>query len=397
LEYFWIKGSGLKLWHRILLALIIGGLGLWLRLDAASKLTIDADEDTYINNALHYSQSIRNGNWRQIYKYDQNEQHPILSKLAYAAALLRVDPAVELKEKDMLRKIPASQTEGALWILAARDMAADLGGVAVFFMALINPLAGLFLAFYSSNIRFTSEIYLESVPALTSLLVMITYDQWRKREFGTHKAKSRWVWLAASAVFLGMTGAGKYIYCVVGLAVLIDFAIRLIRAREDIRPRLLTMLTWGILAVAMFFVFNPILWIYTGERLSNSIIFHINYSHSDDVIAAGRDWWYPLYLLGRPTTEAFPWNKGVFYIEPDPWIAILSIFGLALIWMKERPYAIWLGVSIFFLLFWATKWDQYVMIALPTVCLSAALFVEWLFKWVWKRLVKRKVPKPASA
>ena len=274
-------------------------------------------------------------------------------------------------------------------------MAADWGGLAVFVLALITPLAGFLMAFNSSHIRFTSEVYLEAVPALTSLLVMLTYDQWRRREFGTDKKKTRWLWLAASAVLLGMTGAGKYIYCVVGLAVLIDFSIRLAQDKQSLRPRLLAMAAWGLTAGVMFFVFDPFLWIHSYERLASSIIFHINYSKSDDVIASGREWWYPLYLLGRPTSDAFPWNKCVFYIEPDPWIAIVAIFGLPLIWIKQRPYAIWLGTSIVFLLLWGSKWDQYIMIAIPTVCLSASLAVEWALKWVWKQLPRAKKPQPA--
>ena len=135
----------MKLWHKIILAVVVGLIGWGVRWYAANTLTIDADEDTYINNSLHYSQAIRNGDWRQIYKYDQNVQHPILNKLVYAAALLGVDPAVALQDKDMIRKIPATQTAGALWVLAARHMAAAWGADAVFFLALISPLAGLFL------------------------------------------------------------------------------------------------------------------------------------------------------------------------------------------------------------------------------------------------------------
>jgi hypothetical protein len=386
----------LKLWQKITLAVLIGLIGLGLRLDAASKLTIDADEDTYLNNALHYAQSVRTGDWKQIYKYDNNSQHPILAKLVYAATLLTVSPAEELKPKDMIRKIPAAQTEGALWILAARRTAADWGGLAVFVLAFINPLAGLFLAFNSSNIRFTSEVYLEAVPALTSLLVMVTYDQWRRREFGVNKKKNRWLWLAASAVLLGMTGAGKYIYCLVGLAVLVDFSIRLFQDKQFVRPRVLAMLAWGLTGVVMFFVFDPFLWIHTNERLTSSIIFHFNYAQNDYVVKkAARAWWYPAYLFFQTATDAIPWNAGVFYIEPDPWISFIALFGLPLIWIKQRPYAIWLGISIVFLLLWGSKWDQYIMIAIPTVCLSASLAIEWATKWAWTRLKGLRSPRTA--
>lgn len=375
----------MKTWTKLILAVIIGLVGLGIRLDASSRLTIDADEDTYINNALHYADSIRNGNWKQIYKYDQNVQHPVLNKLAYSVALLGVDPAVGLKDKDMVRKIPASQTEGALWVLTARRMAAFLGGASVFLLAWINPIAGLFLAFHSAHIRFTSEIYLESLPALTSLAAMMAYIPWRKSEFSEKPGRLRWLWLAASAIFLGMTAAGKYIYCVVGLAILVDFITHLVKNKQKMGQRLITITVWGLLAVAMFFVFNPIIWIYTWERLSASILFHINYPSTDNVVGSGRDWWYPLYLLVRPTSVAYPWNKDVFLFEPDAWITLLGFLGVPVLWRQKRAYAIWFGVSLIFLLIWATKWDQYVMIILPSLCLSAGMLVEWVGRWGWSR------------
>ncbi|MCE1255150.1 MAG: hypothetical protein LWX83_16580 [Anaerolineae bacterium] len=376
---------------RILLALIIGGLGYYLRVDAANKLPVDSDEDTYLNAALHYSISLRRGEWKQIYKYDYNNQHPVLSKLSYAAALLPVSPAEKLQSKDIPYKVPVGQTDGKIWIVAARENAALWGGLAVGLMAWLNPLAGIFLACQTTTIKFTSEVYLEALPFFTSLLMLVCYEQWRKREFAVERAagNSHWLWLAASSLLLGMTAAGQYIYCVAGLAALLDFGINLGGNKNNLKSRMLGMGFWGAGAIFSFFVFNPILWIYTIPRLSDSILFHINYTHSDNVIGSGRQWWHTLYILFRPTTVDYPWLSGLFYIEPDFWIAVIGMLGLPLLWFKQRIYAIWLMISLVFLLIWATKWEQYALIAIPALCLSAGMFVYQLLKWVWLKLAAR--------
>ena len=373
---------------RVALALLIGCIGLGLRLDAASRLPIDADEDIYINNALHYAWSVRNGNWKQIYKFDENNQHPALNKLAYAAALLTVDPAEKLQPKDIPLE-PVQQTEGKLWTLAARRMAAVLGGLCVFFLALINPLAGLLLAVQTTAIKFTSEVYLESLPLLTSLLVMICYHRWQQGEFANPPRRSRWnlLWLAASAVFLGMTAAGKYIYCVVGLAVLIDFALRLAADRRDLRRRAALMLGWGAFSLVMFLVTNPILWIHTAQRFTDSVLFHIEYSQSWNVKGSYRFWWHPLYLLSRSTADIYPKLQGIFYLDLDLWISLAGLLGAPLLWKRLRPYAVWLFTCAAFLLLWPTKWDQYILIILPALCLAGGELLTWAGRQV---LVRRK-------
>ena len=44
--------------------------------------------------------------------------------------------------------------------------------------------------------------------------------------------KQAWAWLAISAVFLGLTAAAKYLYALVGIAILIQWAWMLSRGDE---------------------------------------------------------------------------------------------------------------------------------------------------------------------
>jgi len=369
---------------KVVLAVLVGALGCWLRLDAASKLPVDADEDTYINAALHYASSIRRGEWKQIYKFDYNSQHPILGKLSYAAALLPVSPAEKLQPKDIPFDVPVQQTEGKLWILTARRNATMWGGLAVGAIAWVNPLAGLLLAFHAAAIKFTSEIYLETLPMFTSLLAMMAYEQWRKREFEAERpVGSRYgLWLAASSILLGMTAAGKYIYCMAGLAIVADFACCLMKDRRRMSRRVLNMALWIMGAWVSFFLFDPFLWIHTVPRFVDSVIFHFNYTHSDNVTGSGRPWWYTFYLLFHPSFVDAPSQRQVFYCTPDIWIAALGLLGLPFLWRKHPPYAIWLVFCLLFLLLWPTKWDQYILIAVPALCLSAGILVEEGFIWL---------------
>ncbi|HEY9076228.1 MAG TPA: hypothetical protein VIO61_06775 [Anaerolineaceae bacterium] len=374
--------------RRLLLALLIASIAFGLRWQAAEYLAIDHDEDTYLNHALHYATSLRQGlssgatqgNWRQVYKYDKNVEHPALSKLVYGIALLAVSPAEYLPLKDIPYKVPANQTSGALWIIAARRVAAVMGSLAVFALALLNPLAGLLLAVQTTEIKFTAEIYLEPLPNLFALLTLLAYDRWQRREFQPAPPRWNWLWLAFSAGALGITAAGKYIYCVVGLAILLDFALRLWQHRAE-RQRTLRrvgmLCAWGLAALAAFFIANPMIWIHTWERFSESVRFHIRYTTSDNVLGSGRAWWHPLYLLFRSIPTDYPWDASVFWLKIDPWISALGFLGLPLAWKQYRPVAIWWLVAMFFLLLWATKWDQYILIVLPAMCFQAALSLDW--------------------
>ena len=121
----------------------------------------------------------------------------------------------------------------------------------------------------------------------------------------------------------------------------------------------------------------------------DSLIFHVNYSQSWDVKGAHRDWWFPLYLLTHSVSAYRPDLKNFFIIQPELWIALLGLAGLPLLWLRRRPYAIWLVVVIAFLLLWPTKWDQYTILALAPLSYSGGHLLEWAIAWTYKRLHPR--------
>ena len=57
----------------------------------------------------------------------------------------------------------------------ARTVSAALGALEVLALALLNPLAGLFLAVYTWQIKYTSQIMLEPLPSLMSALAVLCY------------------------------------------------------------------------------------------------------------------------------------------------------------------------------------------------------------------------------
>ena len=94
----------------------------------------------------------------------------------------------------------------------ARGVAAVLGTLTAFLVALLNPLAGLWLAIHTFTIKYTSQVMLEALPALTSALVVVAYERARANAWSRR-------WLALAALALGLTASSKYLHCVVGIVV----------------------------------------------------------------------------------------------------------------------------------------------------------------------------------
>ena len=90
-------------------------------------------------------------------------------------------------------------------------------------LAIVNPLAGLFLAVHTFTIKYTSQVMLEALPAFTSLVTVFCYVRYKRKKAIVTSSKRLDGWLISSAVFLGFTAASKYLYCVVAIAILIDW------------------------------------------------------------------------------------------------------------------------------------------------------------------------------
>jgi ABC-type sugar transport system permease subunit len=243
-----------------------------------------------------------------------------------------------------------------------------VGGIAgtmeVFFLALLNPLAGLFLAIHTWQIKYTSQVMLEAIPALTSLVAVLAY----------RKSKSRWNgWMVLTAVTFGLAVAAKYPYGLVGLVILGHWLwstfpreeqktpIRMVRW---LRPAIL----WLLLSFVVFFLFDPYLWPDPINRLKDSLLYHGGYATSEAVQETGYPMWQQLNWL----FESVPWSPGVFLFSFDLGIAILAGLGLPRLWRKQRVFALWFLMVLAFLLIWPTKWPQYVLMLTAPLTFSAA-------------------------
>jgi hypothetical protein len=342
--------------------LLVVTVAFGLRWIAMQRLPIDYDEDDYLGAAIHYANAIRAGDIVEIVNYEYNFEHPPLIKLFYGLAILPFPEASPLAQKPASAPIAASMPEPHFH--AARLQAVLFGTLEVLVIAMVNPLAGLFLAIDTWQIKYTSQIMLESLPSFTSLLAVYSYIKSRKK-FNA--------WLLLSSVSLGLTVAAKFPYGIAGIAILVDWlwpgreADQLSRAALDAHW-FRWILLWGGLSVLIFFAANPRLWVDPAGRLIQAIQYHWNYAHSDRIREVGYPAWQPLIWLFQPV----PWHPGVFLIMPDAWITILAFLGFRRAWNKERVFPIWLGIALVFLFFWPTKWPQYILILTAPLCFCAA-------------------------
>lgn len=348
----------------ILLLVVIVALGLRLR--AVKQLPIDFDEDDYLLAGQHYAQAIRDKDWVEIVNYEYNLEHPSLVKLTYGLVLSRLPQAPEISEKPTSAPPAASLPQPHLGYL--RKTSAILGTMEVLALAFLDPLAGLFLAIHTFTIKYTSQAMLEALPALTSLLAVMAYDR-------SQRSKRAGLWLTLSGVALGLTAASKYIYAVIGIAILLHWiwSIRAerqasITAGNNWWRQWLPILAWGILSLVVFILADVYLWPDPIGKLRASLAFNVAYSKSDQVQSMPYPLWQPLATL----FQSVPWHPGVFVVALDTLIAVLALVGISRLWRKRQVYVFWLAIGMFFLLVWPTKWPQYILIITAPLSLAAA-------------------------
>ncbi len=357
---------------RIFAVLLVVALAWNLRLDAATYLPVDYDEDDYLRAAQEYAAVIRSGDLSGLMDYNYRPEHPPLLKILYGWAI------ADDKEVRLIPDRPTTASPDATLprphLIHARTLGAVIGTLVVGIVALLNPLAGFALSIHTFNIKYVSQVMLESLPSLTSLIAVLAYLK-------SKKSARQWNWLALSALFLGLTASSKYLYCVVGIAILIDWFIDTPASKfpgwgkwgetgMELR-RYTPMLLWGLLAIAVFFATNPYLWPDPINRLRESVFYHAGYaSGAAEVQRAG----YPFYQsLVHMFFSPYWWGQnGVFAFPYDPFLAIFAILGLKGLWKKERLYVIWLIVALAFLFVWPTKWAQYNIILSVPLALSTA-------------------------
>jgi len=152
-------------WKRSYSIALVTLLALALRLWAAWQLPLDADEPVYMRAASDYADLMARGDWSGIVNYQGNAEHPPLVKLLYSIPFQLFDP-------------PFGESPELLF---NRIVSAVLGTIAVFLLSLIDPLAGLFLAFHSMAIKYTSEVYLEALPLAAIIGSVLALERASKR------------------------------------------------------------------------------------------------------------------------------------------------------------------------------------------------------------------------
>ena len=89
------------------------------------------------------------------------------------------------------------------------------------------------------------------------------------------------------------------------------------------------------------------------------------------------------------------WHPDVFVIAPDFFITLFAFFGISRLWKKERVYMLWLGIAIFFLLLWPTKWPQYILMLTVPLSLSASEGIaqvwQYITEWRHNRKSREKI------
>ncbi|MGZ9166347.1 MAG: hypothetical protein ACXW4U_14340, partial [Anaerolineales bacterium] len=346
----------------VLAVLLAVSVAFGFRAHAANTLNIDYDEDDYLRAGQEYAQIMRTSDWRGFLDTNYRPEHPPLAKIMIGLSILSA-PEKPLVPDAATTAEPNKYLPRDL-VRPARTLNTIFGTLTVLFLALVNPLAGLFLAFHTFTIKYVSQIMLEAFPALTSLLMALTYLQWKKsKQPGING------WLMASALFLGLTAASKYLYCVVAIAILVDWYLNS-RENSSIREFLRNAVIWGSLGVAIFFLLNPYLWPDPFGRLRESVFYHAGYaSGAAEVESASFPAWQPFYWL---FFSPYWWQEGTFRFPFDLIITIFALAGLKRLWNRERLYALWLGIAIFFLLLWPTKWPQYIVILTVPLSMAAA-------------------------
>ncbi len=356
----------------ILAVLLVTLLACGLRIYAAQRLNVDYDEPVYLGDAIQYANYLRSGDFKMLAWSETTYEHPALYKILYGAMLLAYRPIDRLPDKDLPRLAPIETAAAGRWNVFERYQSVAWGTLTVLVLALVNPLAGLWLAVDTLAVKYTSEVYLEALPLLTSLLCGLAYVRWfegLRRQPG--QPKHQVGWLVISAITLGMTAASKYVYGLVGLAILVHFAVAAIR-REVPRGAIPYLAGWAVGALVMFFAFDPYLWPHPIARLSRSILFHEVFQDSRLVLQYHYPWWQPLRWISAFSDYYDLGPASAFLIDVDTLVFALAVIGLPRLYRVQPFFFYWLVVGLVFLLAWNTKWPQYTLIILVPFSLAAA-------------------------
>lgn len=359
-------------------------IALGARFYAAARLDVDFDEPVYLSNAIAYAKFMRTGQFNMVAWYGKTYEHPSFYKILYGAALLTQPPLDALKHTDLMMRSPINTSEARKWIIADRYVSVFFGTLAVAVLAMLNPLAGFFLGVGTLSVKYTSEVYLEALPLLASLLSALMYLRWFENiRRDALSLKHNAFWIILSAIFLGLTAASKYVYCIVGLVIVVHFVLALLQ-KQISQDVFIWLIGWGIFSMLIFFAFNPYLWPRPLDRLIETIQYHINFQKSKYVVLVRYPFWQPLIWLSNPARFYDLKPRSAFLLNIDIFICIFAIIGLPRLFQQKRFFFYWLLIGLSFLLVWTTKWPQYVLIIMVPFSLAAGEGVVT----IWQQIIK---------
>jgi ABC-type sugar transport system permease subunit len=350
-------------------------VALSARMLAVERLPIDFDEDDYLRAGQLIATGLRAGDPGVVTRDNYRTEHPPLAKIVTGIAIAPLAPAEEVPDRPTTSPPANDLPEPQLTV--ARLVNAVFGVAAAILLAVVSPLGGLFLALHTWTVKYTSQVMLEAVPAFLALLAVVCATRaWRATLPGRRRS-----WLAAAAVAFGMACASKYLYGVVGVAIVADWLWRTrdvarggaadgSRTAGGLARWIAPVAGWLALGAVAFVAFDPYLWPDPIGRLASSIAYHGGYATSSAVQETGWPSWQPLvWLMG-----SVPFHEpGTFLVTADLVMTGLALVGLRRVWREQRIFALWLGIGLAFLLVWPTKWPQYVLVISAPLSLAAGL------------------------
>lgn len=334
------------------------------------------DEGTYSRAALRYSEKALNFKWQEIPSIVYNHEHPAFVKLMFAIPAT-LDGREAFARFGWNRLNNAGLGKEDYTIFTARLVSAIFSLWLVQTAAyLIHPLTGFFLMIHSLAAEYGAQARLEAIPMLFSFLSIWFFSKF----LADWQAQQRWKAnrrLILSAIFLGLTAASKVIYCVIVFAMLFMALESLIRDNSRWKQWLLTMITFGIISLASFYVFNPSLWYQPAERLKMMLSFH---DHYQETVGNIYPFWQPIVWVTRSVAhqpghfaEKSLLAKAPehFFFSCDELIFLLACLGAAPLFRKQRIYIVWFIIGMIFLFLWGTKWEQYACVVVVPICIAA--------------------------